>query len=96
MALRSVLDDRHWISLVQPFLWANEELRISTLSSSFLAVHSIARNEILSGISLWIRICWEEWNDRRQLDATAYYLWRRELRDAASEYSGSESSEWWD
>ena len=98
MALQSVLEDQYWISLVQPFLWADEELRISTLSATFLGVHAIARNEILSGISLWIRIRWEIRNDRHEA-AQLNAIWRREWRvrtgsSSDSDYSVSECSEW--
>ena len=90
LRMQSLLAEAHWVSLLQPFLWAEEELRLTSLSKSALEQLREPRRYILGGISLWFELLWEhekEEYEASQLHAIWDREWRHRTGDSDSEYS---------
>ena len=76
MSIGSRLQDAFLVELVQPYVLAEEEIRITILNRQALWDHREARRQILAGISLWLTLqaVWRNAFEAWQLDR----LWRRE------------------
>ena len=89
MALGSVLSNPDLYAVLRQYLWAEQEVQLSSLGQLCFRYLTTDRYDILSGISLWLRLEAEREYDAH-ITRQLYRIWDREEAVLWYDSDGSE------